>query len=97
MSSVTKDSLIERVANRCSVSPNCVRRVIDEIGNVATEALAAGNEVHIGGFGTFFTGKTSQRIGRIPNGQSVIIPAHTRVYFKPGKRLRTEVEGGVSK
>ena len=58
------------------------------------EALAEGENVRIGGFGTFTTRNPPARSGRSPRtGESVSIPASSAPLLKAGKTLRNAVNG----
>ena len=67
---------------------NAVDAVFEAVG----EALAKGEEVRIGGFGTFSTKSRSAGTGRNPQtSESLEIQASTAPTFKPGKALKLAV------
>jgi integration host factor subunit beta len=66
--------------------------VLDEIGL----ALAAGGRVELRGFGAFSVRSREARTGRNPRtGAPVKVAAKKVPFFKPGKELRLQVNGGV--
>jgi integration host factor subunit beta len=66
--------------------------VLDEIGL----ALAAGGRVELRGFGAFSVREREARTGRNPRtGAAVKVAAKRVPFFKPGKELRLQVNGGV--
>jgi len=90
---MTKQDLIEAVANKAGVSKavagECLNTIIDEIGR----CLAKGNEVVLTGFGKFSTSKRKARTGRNPQtGAAIKIPASTVPKFKAGKALKDLVK-----
>ncbi len=65
-----------------------VSAVIDAI----TEALAAGDDVKITGFGSFEVKERAAREGRNPKtGEKVMIPASKYVAFSAGSSLKNDV------
>ena len=65
--------------------------LLEDTGLIA-DALAAGQDVSIPGFGVFEVKKVAAREGRNPKtGESIQIPAHRRVAFRAGKGLKSRV------
>lgn len=65
--------------------------VLDEIGG----ALATDGRVELRGFGAFSVRKREARTGRNPRtGDTVKVAAKRVPFFKPGKELRLQVNGG---
>jgi DNA-binding protein HU-beta len=93
-----KSELIEMVAERAQESKAAVGRVVDAIfdaGNGAiAEAVKAGKEVSIPGFGKFRSKKRAARKGRNPQtGKQIDIPESTVVSFSPGKSFKDSIAG----
>ena len=56
------------------------------------QSLAKGDRIEIRGFGSFTLKRRPPRTARNPKtGQSVLVPAKTFPYFKPGTELRERV------
>lgn len=69
-----------------------VARATDSVIDTITEALAAGDEVIIPGFGTFESVDRKERDGRNPQtGEKIKIAAKKSVKFKAGKSLKDAV------
>ncbi|MFC7097996.1 HU family DNA-binding protein [Halobaculum marinum] len=68
------------------------KRGLDAFVTVATRTLAAGEDVSLGGFGTFSISKRSARTGRNPQtGKEIKIAAKNVVKFKAGAELSKAV------
>jgi DNA-binding protein HU-beta len=62
------------------------------LANLA-EAMEKGERVTLAGFGSFKVVERAEQKGRNPQtGQSIVIPAHNVVKFKPGKDLCSRLE-----
>ena len=66
--------------------------IVDAIFDIITKTLVAGDEVKIPGFGNFKVAKRAERMGVNPKtGEKIKIAASKQAKFKPGKRLRDEL------
>lgn len=93
-----KKDLIDKVAEKAETSKAAATRVFDAIFDAAsgaiTEAVKAGENVSIPGFGKFRTKTRPARKGRNPQtGAEIEIPERTVVQFAAGKRLHEAVKG----
>jgi DNA-binding protein HU-beta len=62
------------------------------LANLA-EAMEKGERVTLAGFGSFKVVERAEQKGRNPQtGQSIVIPAHNVVKFRPGKDLCSRLE-----
>ena len=88
---MTKDELIEAVANSCcskKEASDCVNAMLDAI----TSALVKGQKLTLTGFGTFSVSKRAARMGVNPRtGAKIRISARTVPKFKAGKALKDAV------
>ena len=67
---------------------------VNAILDVIAEALAAGDDVKITGFGSFEVKARAARTGRNPKtGEAVEIPASKYVAFSAGSTLKEKVNG----
>ena len=90
-----KSDIAGRVADRIGLSQSAAGNAVDAVFEAVGEALANGEEVRIGGFGTFTTKSRPARTGRNPRtGESLEIQASTAPAFKPGKALKDAVNEG---
>jgi DNA-binding protein HU-beta len=89
---VTKQELIEKVADTADLSKTQAADVLDCIVASIGDALAGGDKVSLIGFGTFETRERAAREGRNPQTKETIqIAAKTVPVFRAGKALRDKV------
>lgn len=89
---MNKTELAVKVAEFMGVNENNGACAVNAVLGAISEALAAGEEVNITGFGKFEPVKSEVRVGRNPQtGEPVDIPAKTVVKFRPGKSLKEQV------
>ena len=89
---MNKGDLIEVVANEAGLSKADATRAVDAAINAITEALKAGKQVSLVGFGTFVVKKRAARQGRNPRtGETIQISASKVPGFKAGKALKDAV------
>jgi DNA-binding protein HU-beta len=87
-----KKELIERIAEKADVSKGEVQRQFEAFEEVVTEALKAGEEVQITGFGKFSVRERKVREGRNPQtGQKMKIAAQKVPAFSAGNALKEAV------
>jgi DNA-binding protein HU-beta len=91
-----KSELIDQVAERAQTSKAAAARAVDAIFDASSgaiaEAVRAGKQVAIPGFGKFKPQARSARKGRNPQtGAEIDIPERTVVSFSPGKVLNEVV------
>lgn len=88
---MTKQDIVEKVADKTKLSKNEVSTVLNEILDTVTNGMKSG-EVVLTGFGTFKTSKRKARTGRNPKtGETIQIAAMTVPRFKAGKALKEAV------
>jgi DNA-binding protein HU-beta len=89
---VKKKELIERIAEKADVSRSEAQRYFEAFEEVVTEALKAGQEVQITGFGKFSVKERKAREGRNPQtGQKMKIAAQKVPAFSAGNALKEAV------
>ena len=92
---MNKAGMVDRLAARTGLSKAAADEAVDGVFAVIGDALAAGDEVRIAGFGTFGTRSRPARTGRNPRtGEPVSISASTSPTFKAGKALKDAVNAG---
>lgn len=94
---MTRSELIARLAEQF---PQLVAKdaeiAVSTILRAMSDALSRGDRIEIRGFGSFALDFRPPRMGRNPKtGESVAVPEKYVPHFKPGKELRTRVEGSV--
>lgn len=87
---MNKSNLVDEISNMSGLTKADSERALNAFLNVTLEALKAGEEVSIVGFGSFCVKETAARNGRdFKTGEVITIPARKSVKFKPGKNLKS--------
>jgi DNA-binding protein HU-beta len=87
-----KKELIERIAREAEVPTAEAQKHFEAFEKVVTEALRAGEEVQITGFGKFSVKERKAREGRNPQtGQTMKIAAQKVPAFSAGNALKQAV------
>lgn len=90
---MNKSELIEAVANSADLPKATAGKVVDATLAAITEALKAGNQITLVGFGTFSVRERAARTGRDPRtGNTIDIKASKIPAFKAGKALKDAVK-----
>ena len=91
---MNKNDLIDAVAAELGVGKAEAGRTVDAILDAVTEALKAGQEVRLSGFGTFAVSKRAARTGRNPaTGAMISIAAASVPKFRAAQALKQAVDG----
>ena len=89
---MNKTEFIERIAEEAGVSKGEAQKHFDAFEGVITEALKAGEEVRITGFGKFYVREQKAREGRNPQtGERMRIEASRTPAFSAGNALKGSV------
>ena len=89
---MTKNELIDVVAEKTGLSKKDVKSSIEAIIETITETLVKKDSISFIGFGTFTTGVRSQRVAKVPGtNKTVTVPATTFAKFKVGKALKEAI------
>ncbi len=92
MAVVGKTEIISRLAQSTGKSQKETSEVVNATLDAVRDALKAGDEVRIVGFGSFSVKTAAARTGVNPQTRAKIqIPAKRRVRFSPGKELNEAV------
>jgi DNA-binding protein HU-beta len=87
-----KKELIERIAQKAEVPKSEAQKHFEAFEEVVTEALKAGEEVQITGFGKFSVRERKAREGRNPQtGQKMKISAQKVPTFSVGNALKEAI------
>jgi len=87
-----KKELIERIAEEAGVPKSEAQKHFEAFEEVVTQALKAGEEVQITGFGKFSVKERKAREGRNPQtGQTMKIAAQRVPAFSAGNALKQAV------
>lgn len=89
---MNKAELIAKIAADSGLSKKDSEKALSAATNAITEALQAGDKVHLVGFGSFEVKERAARMGRNPKTKEAIeIPASRTPQFKAGKVLKDAV------
>jgi DNA-binding protein HU-beta len=89
---VNRNELVDSVAGKADLSKAAANRAVDAVFDAITSALNGGGEVRLVGFGTFSVSRRAASEGRNPRtGEKIKIAASKQAKFKPGKRLRDQL------
>jgi len=89
---VNKTELIDAVAESADISKAAANRAVDTVLDSITQALKAGDQVTLVGFGSFQVKERAARTGRNPRtGEPLQIAAAKVPSFKAGKALKDAV------
>jgi nucleoid DNA-binding protein len=89
-----KPELVSFIAAQADIPQYAAAAALTAFTDEITECLSMDGTLSLTGFGSFSVKTVAQRSVRNPQtGQLQITPAHKRVVFRPGKKLRTEITG----
>ena len=89
---MNKSDLIDAIAMSADISKAAAGRALEATVDSITEALQAGDQVALVGFGTFQVKDRAARSGRNPQtGETIQIKASKVPGFKAGKALKDAV------
>ena len=89
---MNRNELVDAVAGKSDLSKSAANKAVEAVFESITGALKGGNEVRLVGFGTFSDARRAASEGRNPRtGEKIRIAASKQAKFKPGKRLRDEL------
>lgn len=90
---MNKNDLVAAVANASGLSKAEAAKAVDGVFDAIADALKAGDEVRLVGFGTFAVSARAASEGRNPRtGEKITIAASKLPKFKAGKGLRDAVQ-----
>ena len=89
---MNKTELIDAIAKSADITKSDAGKALNGMMNAILEALSAGDNVTLIGFGTFTVTEGAARTGRNPStGKEIKIAAKKVARFKPGKGLADAV------
>ena len=92
MTTLTRADLAEAINRKLGLSRADSLTMVEEILDLMSDALAAGENVKISGFGTFLLRDKSERIGRNPKtGVEVPITPRRVLTFRASQMLKDRV------
>ena len=92
---MTRMDLSEAVFRNVGLSRNESAALVGQVFAQMSDALVAGEQVKISGFGTFATRDKTARVGRNPKtGEEAPIPPRRVLTFRPSHLMRDRVANG---
>lgn len=92
---MTKQELVTRIAQQTGTEKAVVMTVVEAFMENVKEAMTAGNEVFLRGFGSFIIKQRAEKVARnISKNTAIVIPAHSIPAFKPAKAFLNAVKEG---
>ena len=89
---MNKSEFVNYISEKHSCTKIEAEKVIDMFVSSVIDALGAGNEISLVGFGSFSVSKVAARTGRNPNtGEALEIAAYNQPKFKVGQKLKDAV------
>ena len=89
---MTKKEFIKAISEKAGVTQQAAAKTVDALAEVVREALAAGDEIRLPGFGTFRTKVRPAGKGRNFNGDVIEFPSRRVPLFRPGTDLKKAVQ-----
>ncbi|PID45898.1 MAG: DNA-binding protein [Proteobacteria bacterium] len=85
---MNKGELVAHIAEMGNLTKVTAGKALDSVFSHMAGAMVRGERVTLTGFGSFRVVERAEQRGRNPQtGQSILIPAHNVVKFRPGKKL----------
>ncbi|HEY9016832.1 integration host factor subunit alpha [Thiomicrospira sp.] len=93
MATLTKAEISESLADMYGFNKRESKELVEQFFDEITDVLVGGECVKISGFGNFELRDKNSRPGRNPRtGEEVPITARRVVTFKPGQKLRAQID-----
>lgn len=90
---LTKADIAENLSDTFGFNKRESKDLVEQFYNEMTEVLVKGEQIKLSGFGNFALKDKSARPGRNPRtGEDVPISARRVVTFKPGQKLRAQID-----
>jgi DNA-binding protein HU-beta len=89
---MNKGEFITYISEKNTITKAEAAKMLDMFTSSVIDALGAGKEISLSGFGNFLVSKVAARDGRNPQtGASIKIPAYNQPKFKVGKTMKDAV------
>lgn len=93
MDTITKKILVDRIANENGMQRTQVKKVLQDFLDSIVDELGAGNRIEFRDFGVFEVKHRAARTAQNPKTlERVPVAAKRSVRFKPGRRMRLEMD-----
>ncbi|MEY4517322.1 MAG: hypothetical protein RL180_1668 [Pseudomonadota bacterium] len=93
MTALTKAEMADHLSDKTGINRREAKQLVEQFFDEIREALVAGEQVKLSGFGNFELRDKRQRPGRNPKtGEEIPISARRVVTFRAGQKFRQRVE-----
>ncbi len=93
MTALTKAEMADHLSEKTGLNRREAKQLVELFFEEISQALIAGDQVKLSGFGNFELRDKRQRPGRNPNtGEEIPITARRVVTFRAGQKFRQRVE-----
>src|SRR5690606_33151069 len=93
MNTITKKILVDRIATKHKMQRTAVKNVLQDFLDEIVNELGEGNRIEFRDFGVFEVKHRAARTAQNPKTlERVPVPAKRSVRFKPGRRMREEMD-----
>ena len=93
---MNKKELVKVISEAVGTTQKAAGEFLDATVEAITDALVAGEDVKVSGFGTFSKVEVPERTGIIQmgdrKGETYVTPAHFKAKFKPASALKEAVK-----
>ena len=94
LNKMTKAEFVRKMAEKADSRTKEALKMYNSFVDVLTEALVAGEDVHLPGLGTFLVRERAERTGRNPKtGEEITVPASRQISFKASRTFKDSVKG----
>lgn len=93
MSTITKQQMVEMVAEGTNLTKKDVKMVIEKFFDKVEENLVQGNKVQLQNIGTFEAREVKERTTRNPRNpeETIFVPAHRKPVLKFSGRIKEKI------
>lgn len=93
MPTLTKADIAQNLADTFGFNKRESKELVEQFYDEISEVLVSGEQIKLSGFGNFELRDKAPRPGRNPRtGEDVPISARRVVTFKPGQKLRAQID-----
>ena len=93
MTTLTKADIAQNLADTFGFNKRESKELVEQFYDEISEVLVSGEQIKLSGFGNFELRDKAPRPGRNPRtGEDVPISARRVVTFKPGQKLRAQID-----
>ncbi|HIE40100.1 MAG TPA: integration host factor subunit alpha [Thiomicrorhabdus sp.] len=90
---LTKADIAQNLSDTFGFNKRESKELVEQFYNVLSDVLISGEQIKLSGFGNFELRDKASRPGRNPRtGEDVPISARRVVTFKPGQKLRAQID-----